>query len=340
MAKRRVVKSSNGSRYELRHAADCWYFRSQAPCPRHHVSGSKDFTSVFKNVDRWEALIVDEGQQLKNDGSLLFKKLNELNTIHRIIMTGTPLNNNMHQWNDLTALEEYDQENLNEESVKALHERLRPYFLRRVKAEVLKLPPKNEVIVPLSLTPLQKGLYKSVLSKNAIISSHDGNTKQPDRQKGMDEFNRPNSDVFIYLLSTRAGGVGINLWSADTDLQAIARSHRYGQTKPCLVFKLMAKDIAEERIVQNGKKKLILDHVIVQKMDDKETGEDVSSILTHGAEALFEEGEGAKDITCTPTRIICIDYENDVDNLITTTESEITQEEQVSSAMTFSFAKV
>lgn len=75
-------------------------------------------------------------------------------------------------------------------------------------------------------------------------------------------------------------------------------------------------------------------------MDDKETGEDVSSILTHGAEALFEEREGAKDITCTPTRIICIDYENDVDNLITKTESEITQEEQVSSAMTFSFAKV
>ncbi|EIM79153.1 uncharacterized protein STEHIDRAFT_39318, partial [Stereum hirsutum FP-91666 SS1] len=79
---------------------------------------------------------------------------------------------------------------------------------------------------------------------------------------------------FIYLLSTRAGGVRINLWSADAVIifdpdfnphQAIARSHRYGQTKPCLVFKLMAKDTAEERIVQNGKKKLILDHVIVQK---------------------------------------------------------------------------
>jgi hypothetical protein len=46
--------------------------------------------------------------------------------------------------------------------------------------------------------------------------SQDGNTKQSDRQKGMDEFNRQGSDVFIYLLSTRAGGVGINLWSADT----------------------------------------------------------------------------------------------------------------------------
>jgi chromodomain-helicase-DNA-binding protein 4 len=49
-----------------------------------------------------------------------------------------------------------------------------------------------------------------------LTLSQDGNTKQIDRQKGMDEFNRPGSDVFIYLLSTRAGGVGINLWSADT----------------------------------------------------------------------------------------------------------------------------
>jgi superfamily II DNA or RNA helicase len=49
-----------------------------------------------------------------------------------------------------------------------------------------------------------------------LTLSQDGNTKQSERQKGMDEFNRPGSDVFIYLLSTRAGGVGINLWSADT----------------------------------------------------------------------------------------------------------------------------
>lgn len=86
------------------------------------------------------------------------------------------------QWNDLVELEK-EYEVLNDELVKNLHERLRPYFLRRSKAEVLKLPPKvclaeimipwpplilplsqNEVIVPVSLTPLQKELYKSVLS--------------------------------------------------------------------------------------------------------------------------------------------------------------------------------
>lgn len=43
----------------------------------------------------------------------------------------------------------------------------------------------------------------------------DGHTKGADRQKGMDEFNKPDSDVFIYILSTRAGGVGINLFVSD-----------------------------------------------------------------------------------------------------------------------------
>ncbi|TFY68138.1 hypothetical protein EVG20_g3685 [Dentipellis fragilis] len=419
-----------------------------------NLSNAKDSASVFKRVQRWEALIVDEGQRLKNDNSLLFKKLNELSIVHRIIMTGTPLNNNIrelfnlmnfldpNEWNDLEALEK-EHEELTEELVKQLHNRLRPYFLRRVKAEVLKLPHKNEVIVPVSLTPLQKEIYKSILSKNvsllmsltqslakskvslkrtnlnnilmelrkciqhpyivsheiepkglSIADAHekliaasakfrllkillpklrarghrvllfsqfvialnviedfligegvkylrlDGNTKQVDRQKGMDEFNRPDSDVFIYLLTTRAGGVGINLWSADTVIifdpdynphQAIARAHRYGQTKPCLVFKLMAKDTAEERIMQAGKKKLILDHVIVQKMDE-EAGEDVQSILTYGAKALFEEGESARDINYT---------DNDVDNLIEKTEREGDgQDAAAESGMTFSFAKV
>lgn len=55
-----------------------------------------------------------------------------------------------------------------------------------------------------------------------------------------------------------------------------------------------------ERIMQTGKKKLVLDHLIVQKMDeDDSAGDDVQSILTYGAKALFEEGEQAsQDIIC------------------------------------------
>lgn len=55
-----------------------------------------------------------------------------------------------------------EHEDLNEEAIKKLHESLRPYFIRRTK-EILNLPPKNEVIVPISMTAMQKRVYKSVL---------------------------------------------------------------------------------------------------------------------------------------------------------------------------------
>ncbi|KAF9502487.1 hypothetical protein BDN71DRAFT_1479184 [Pleurotus eryngii] len=421
------------------------------------VISPKDFGPIFKKQPRWEVLIVDEGQRLKSDASLLFRKLTELNTIHRIIMTGTPLNNNIRElfnlmnfldpieWNDLGALEkEYTE--LTDELVKELHTKLRPYFLRRIKSEVLELPPKNEVIVPVSMTPLQKEIYRSILSHNLDIlkgltvngpsaavsakksrltnllmemrkclqhpyiyasdieptnltpqATHeklidasakfrllkqllqklkarghrillfsqfvialdviedfvvgegykclrlDGNTKSRDRQKNMDEFNKPDSEYFIFLLSTRAGGVGINLYSADTVIifdpdfnphQAIARSHRFGQQKTVLVFKLMVKDSAEERIMQMGKKKLALEHLIVKKMeDDDSAGEDIHSILTYGAKALFDDSEGAsKDVTYSDA---------DIDKLIERTEKE-TQvvEKKPEGGFSFEFAKI
>jgi chromodomain-helicase-DNA-binding protein 4 len=61
-----------------------------------------------------------------------------------------------------------------------------------------------------------------------------------------------------------------------------------------------------ERIIQIGKKKLVLDHLIVQKMDDDEEngGEDVKSILTYGAQALFSSDKGSRDITC-PSNFEC-----------------------------------
>jgi chromodomain-helicase-DNA-binding protein 4 len=60
------------------------------------------------------------------------------------------------------------------------------------------------------------------------------------------------------------------------------------------------KSFVIERIVQTGKKKLVLDHLIVQKMDDDEPGgNDVKSILMYGAQALFaEDGQSNRDITC------------------------------------------
>jgi len=55
-----------------------------------------------------------------------------------------------------------------------------------------------------------------------------------------------------------------------------------------------------DRIMQIGKKKLVLDHLIVQKMDqnDDEAGENIQSILTYGAQKLFDESDNTRDITC------------------------------------------
>lgn len=88
------------------------------------------------------------------------------------------------EWKDLRELEK-EHEVLTDELVKELHVRLKPYFLRRIKSEVLQLPPKvsfvlvfwvlhlnlsqNEVIVPVSMTPLQKEVYRSILSQNLDI---------------------------------------------------------------------------------------------------------------------------------------------------------------------------
>lgn len=129
------------------------------------------------------------------------------------------------------------------------------------------------------------------------------------RQKRIDEFNQPGSPTFIFLLSTRAGGVGINLASADTviimepdfnphqDIQALSRAHRIGQKSKVLCFQLMTRASVEEKIMQIGKKKMALDHVVVEQMDAEDAGDNVIlSILQYGAAELLGESNAKKDI--------------------------------------------
>ncbi|KAJ3086274.1 hypothetical protein HK102_013351 [Quaeritorhiza haematococci] len=136
---------------------------------------------LFKKL-RWEVLVCDEGHRLKNDMGKTFAALKHyVNADHRVLMTGTPLQNNMRElFNIMNFLDgdkfsdqkEWEQKysNLSEDLVVQLHEELKPYFLRRTKRQVLKdLPPKAEVLVPVALTSLQKELYKAVLSKNLSL---------------------------------------------------------------------------------------------------------------------------------------------------------------------------
>jgi len=148
----------------------------------------------------------------------------------------------------------------------------------------------------------------------------DGSTHSVERQMNIDRFNVTGSDVFIFLLSTRAGGLGINLATADTvilfdsdwnpqrDLQAMDRAHRLGQTKQVTVYRLVTKGTVEERIIMRAAEKLFLDAMIVQQAykasrkdgaRDKTTGlstGELLSMLTFGAEKMFEtDGVDLKD---------------------------------------------
>ena len=331
-----------------------------------------------------------------------------------LIRLGTPLQNNPRELFNLlqfldTSLnakeleEQYTE--LTKDNVSRLHDLLRPFFLRRTKAQVLTfLPPIAQIIVPVSLTNVQKKLYRSIVAKRPelirSIFSAGKNVKQQDRaslnnilmqlrkclchpfvysraieqvdpnpaiahrnlvdasaklklletmlpklqegghrvlifsqfldmlnivedfmdglglyyqrldgsmgslekQKRIDEFNAPDSQLFAFLLSTRAGGVGINLATADTviildpdfnphqDIQALSRAHRIGQKKKVIVFQLTTRGTAEEKIMQVGKKKMALDHVLIESLEaEDDAGMDLESILRYGTDAIFKD---------------------------------------------------
>ncbi|CAH8674424.1 unnamed protein product [Schistosoma rodhaini] len=103
----------------------------------------------------------------------------------------------------------------------------------------------------------------------------DGRVRGPLRQVTIDRFNAPDSEYFIFLLSTRAGGEGINLASADTvvlydsdwnpqwDLQALSRAHRIGQSKHVVIYRFITRHSIEEKISQVARRKLALTQLIV-----------------------------------------------------------------------------
>ncbi|KAI5927437.1 PHD/FYVE-zinc-finger like domain-containing protein [Camillea tinctor] len=410
--------------------------------------------SVFSSV-KWVGLIVDEGQRLKNEDTQLYRSLQDMNIPCRILLTGTPLQNNKRELFNLLQFidpkrnaEELDMKyaELTKENLPELHSIIRPYFLRRTKAQVLKfLPPMAQIIVPVTMTVLQEKLCKSIISRNAslihaIISKQrlkagerkslnniladlrqclchpfcfnsdiedktvdaeqmhrnlveaspkllllnimlpklkerghrvlifsqflhcltiiedfltgigllheriDGSLSALEKQKRIDAFNAPDSPLFAMLLSTRAGGVGINLATADTviiydpdfnphqDIQALSRAHRIGQKQKVLCFQLMTIKTAEETIMAHGKKKMALDHALIESMDaGEDVGADVESILKHGVEALFSD-EAKEKIT----------YDSaSVDKLLDRSQIENTSTGDDQSAETqFSFARI
>jgi SWI/SNF-related matrix-associated actin-dependent regulator of chromatin subfamily A member 5 len=139
----------------------------------------------------------------------------------------------------------------------------------------------------------------------------DGSTDLDEREEQIEEFTKKNSNKHVFLISTRAGGLGINLmtanivvlydsdWNPQIDLQAMDRAHRIGQKKPVSVFRFITQSTIEEKMIEKQALKLKLDSVIIQRgrAATKSQGfskDELKDVVNYGADEIFKIGD-----TCT-----------------------------------------
>jgi superfamily II DNA/RNA helicase len=149
--------------------------------------------------------------------------------------------------------------------------------------------------------------------KNYSFERLDGSTRSSDRKEAVERFCKPSLNRFIMLLSTKAGGLGLNLTAADTviiydsdwnpqnDLQAQARAHRIGQTRSVMVYRLLTRKTYEMEMFHQASMKLGLDRAVLaharqEKSTDKEgkyklSAKEIDELLKKGAYDVFREDD-------------------------------------------------
>lgn len=413
---------------------------------------------------QWRVCVIDEAHRLKNRNCKLLEGLRQLSLEHRVLLSGTPLQNNVSELFSLLNFLEPSQfassEDFmrdfgslkTEDEVTKLQALLKPMMLRRLKDDVEKsLAPKEETIVEVELTNIQKKYYRGIMEqnfsflqkgttaanipnlmntmmelrkccihpyllngaeeqiqydyrlqngedqeayyKNLIASSGkmvlidkllpklkdgghrvlvfsqmvrcldiledyliyrkypyeriDGRIRGNLRQAAIDRYSKPDSDRFVFLLCTKAGGLGINLTAADTviiydsdwnpqnDLQAQARCHRIGQQKMVKIYRLLCRNTYEREMFDKASLKLGLDKAILQSMNTqgKEGGntkqlskKEIEDLLKKGAYGAVMDDDNAGDKFC----------EEDIDSILQRRTQIITMESEKGS--TFSKA--
>ena len=151
----------------------------------------------------------------------------------------------------------------------------------------------HRVLMFFQMTQVMDIMEDFLRMRNLKYMRLDGSTKADERTDMLKLFNAPDSDYFCFLLSTRAGGLGLNLQTADTvvifdtdwnphqDLQAQDRAHRIGQKNEVRILRLITTDSVEEVILERATQKLDIDGKVIQagKFDNKSTAEEQEAFL-------------------------------------------------------------
>lgn len=379
--------------------------------------------SLFRKFS-WEYIVIDEAHRIKNEESLLSQIIRVFHSKNRLLITGTPLQNNLHElwallnfilpdiFGDSDTFDDwFSNDTKQDDIISQLHKVLKPFLLRRIKSDVEKsLLPKQELNVYLKMSDMQRRWYQKLLEKDidavngangkkesktrllnivmqlrkccnhpylfegaepgppfttdehlvfnsqkmiivdkllkkfrsegsrVLIFSQmsrmldiledyclfreyeycriDGQTDHADRVNAIDEYNKPDSSKFVFLLTTRAGGLGINLttadivilfdsdWNPQADLQAMDRAHRIGQTKQVKVYRLITENAIEEKVIERATQKLRLDQLVIQQgtqqtpQQQQTSKGDLLSMIQHGAQDIFntKDSNSGEDI--------------------------------------------
>merc|ERR1712001_763604 len=191
-------------------------------------------------------------------------------------------------------------------------------MLRKLKAE------NHRVLIFSQMTKLLDLLEDFLEGEGYKYERIDGGITGTLRQDAIDRFNAEGAEQFVFLLSTRAGGLGINLYTADTviiydsdwnphnNIQALSRAHRIGQKNKVMIYRFVTRNTVEERVTQVAKKKMMLTHLVVQpgmsgSSKANLSKKEIDDILKFGTEELFaedKEGEGTDDDIVYDTKAI------------------------------------